>query len=278
MFGRRFSRLVLVFLLLMGVVSAAACQSGAGGTDPRASIKAIQARKKIIIGTSSGYVPFEMLDKQGKLIGFDIELGEKIGRELGVAVEWRDIADFVTLIPALAGGQMDIAIAGMSIMASRALLVDYTVPYFRTGQAVAINRTVKGITHWQSLDQAGLVIAVVAGTTSELTANRLFKQATVKPVSGSALAGLEVLAGNAQAVVYDLDWVSIFAADNADKVYAILEPFTVESLGIAVRPGQPDLLYWLNTLLTEFVGGEEYETLYDYYFRDLRWKDQMAPQ
>jgi polar amino acid transport system substrate-binding protein len=270
--------LLLVFALALGACALSACLPGGGATEPHASLKAIQARKRIVIGTSSGYVPFEMLNRDGELIGFDIELGERIGRELGVTVEWKDVANFRELIPSLEAGQFDIALAGLSIMASRALTVDYTLPYFRTGQAVAVNRDVRGVTSWRDLDQAGTVVAVAAGTSGEIAAHRLFQKATVRAVDGSALAGLEVLSGRAQAVVYDLDWISIFADDNSDKVYAILEPFTVESLGIAVRPGQMDLVYWLNTFLTEFVGDEEYEDLYDYYFRDMRWKAEMPPR
>lgn len=274
-------RKVLAVLLLVVIAAGAlaACktqETSTKPTDPHPSISAIQTKKKIVIGTSSGYFPFEMVDKNGKLIGFDIDLGNKIGQVLGVTVEWKDMAEFSALIPALQAGQLDLVIAGMTIKASRALSVDYTIPYFRTGQALLVNKAkAKNVTSWQDVDKPGMVIAVSNGTTGHIAAERLFKNATIRTMDGSTTAGLEVLAGNAHAMVYDLDWISIYASDNTDKVYAILEPFTVENLGIAVRPGQMDLLYWLNTFLTEFVGNEDYEAMYDYYFKDMPWKLEM---
>jgi polar amino acid transport system substrate-binding protein len=216
-----------------------------------------------------------MVDKNGKLIGFDIDIGEKIGEELGVTVEWMDMDDFSGLIPSLQAGQLDIVIAGMTIKASRALSVNYTIPYIKTGQTLLVNKNVKNITKPADLDKAGNVIAVANGTTGQIAAERIFKNATIRVMDGSTTAGLEVSSGKAQGMVYDLDWVAIYASDNKETTYAVLEPFTVESLGIAVRPSQWDLLYWLNTFLTEFVGNEDYQALYQSYFKDMPWKLDM---
>jgi polar amino acid transport system substrate-binding protein len=246
-----------------------------GVVDPFPTITAIKLKKKIIIGTSSGYFPFEMVDKQGKLIGFDIDMGKKIGEVLGVTVEWRDMAEFDALVPALEAGQLDLVIAGITITAKRALIVNYTIPYFRTGQAVLVNKNVKGVTKVQDLDKTGNVIAVARGTTGHFAAEKVFTKATLRVMDGSSTAGMEVLSGNAQAMVFDLDWVAIFQNDNATKTYALLDPITVENLGIAVRPGQWDMLFWVNAFLTEFVGNEDYQELYQYYFKDMPWKPEV---
>ncbi len=276
-------RKLLPLLLLVAVVAtvAAACAkpqetaTKPEPVDPYASITAIKKAGKIVIGTSSGYFPFEMVDKNGKLIGFDIDIGNLIGEKLGVKVEWKDIDNFSGLIPALQAGQLDLVMAGMTIRATRALSVNFTIPYFATGQAVLVNKNVKNVTKAEDLDKPGMVIAVSNGTTGHFAAERLFQKATIRVMDGSTTAGLEVLAGNAHAMVFDLDWIVIYASDNPTKTYALLEPLTVENLGIAVRPGQWDLLYWLNTFLTEFVGNEDYVKMYDYYFKDMPWKADM---
>jgi polar amino acid transport system substrate-binding protein len=274
----RFLAVLLLVTVVVGLVASCAPKQEATTkpVDPRPSISAILAKKKIVIGTSSGYFPFEMVNKDGKLIGFDIDMGNKIGEILGVTVEWKDMAEFSALIPALQAGQLDLVIAGMTIRAKRALSVDFTRPYFTTGQGVLINKQkMPNAKTIEDLDKAGVIIAVSQGTTGHNAADRVFKKATVKPMDGSTTAGLEVLAGNAHAMVFDLDWITIYHYDNLAKTNAILEPITVEYLGIAVRPGQPDLVYWLNTFLTEFVGNEEYQAMYDYYFKDMPWKLEM---
>jgi len=276
--ARLLAALVLVTVLFGLLASCTPKQeeTTAKPPDPRASINAILAKKKLVIGTSSGYFPFEMVNKEGKLIGFDVDMGNKIGEALGVAVEWKDMAEFSALIPALQAGQLDIVIAGMTIRAKRAVSVDFTIPYFTTGQGVLISKAkAPNAKTIEDLDKPGNIIAVSNGTTGHNAAERLFKKATVKPMDGSTTAGLEVLAGNATAMVFDLDWIFIYHSDNKDKTNAILEPITVEYLGIAVRPGQSDFLYWLNTFLTEFVGNEEYHAMYEYYFKDMPWKLEM---
>lgn len=274
--AKYFAGLLLLVLAAGLVASCAPRQEAAKPVDPRPSITAIQARGKLIIGTSSGYFPFQMVNKEGKLIGFDIDMGNKIGEILGVTVEWKDMAEFAGLIPALQAGQLDLAIAGITIRAKRALSVDFTIPYFRTGQGVLISKArMPNARTIEDLDKPGVIIAVSQGTTGHSAAERVFKRATIRAMDGATTAGLEVLAGNAHAMVFDLDWIAIFHHDNKAKTNAILEPFTVEYLGIAVRPGQPDLVQWLNTFLTEFVGNEDYQAMYEYYFKDMPWKLEM---
>jgi polar amino acid transport system substrate-binding protein len=272
---RRVVPLLIVAVMVAGFLAGCAQETAAPVVEPYPTIRAIQTKGKIVIGTSSGYFPFEMVDKNGNLIGFDIDIGEKIGEELGVTVEWMDMDDFTALIPSLQAGQLDLVIAGMTIKASRALSVNYTIPYMKTGQAVLVNKSVKNATSYEDLDKSGTIIAVANGTTGHIAAERVFKKATIRVMDGSTTAGLEVLSGKAHAMVYDLDWIAIYQSDNADTTYALLEPFTVENMGIAVRPSQWDLLYWLNTFLTEFVGNEDYQALYQYYFKDMPWKLEM---
>src|SRR5690554_2243965 len=68
---------------------------------------------KLVVLTSSGYHPYEMVDEQGNLIGFDIEFGEALAAEMGVEIEWQDM-DFDGIIASLNSGRGDLAIAAIS--------------------------------------------------------------------------------------------------------------------------------------------------------------------
>ena len=116
------------------------------------------------------------------------------------------------------------------------------------------------------------------GTTADQTASRIFKNATVKKFEGSALAGLELLNGKAQAVVHEPPWVAIYQRMNPDKTYAILEPFTTEDLGIAVPKGNPELVTWLNAFLKKYKESGEYKKAYAYWFVDMPWWDNVPPK
>lgn len=70
------------------------------------------------IGTNANFPPYETIDKNGKLVGFDIDVGNAIGEVLNRKVVWKEF-DFDALILALNKGQIDIILSGLSITESR---------------------------------------------------------------------------------------------------------------------------------------------------------------
>lgn len=94
----------------------------------------VKATGKIIVGTAADYPPFEYYtgvhqDGPPKLVGFDIELMDEIGRKLGLDVEYRDFA-FDGLGAAVMLGQINAAIAAVSITPEREDFVDFTNVYY----------------------------------------------------------------------------------------------------------------------------------------------------
>jgi polar amino acid transport system substrate-binding protein len=92
----------------------------------------IKKAGKIVIATQPNYPPIAFKDPAtNKLMGFDIDLGEAIGKELGVAVEWQEIV-FAQMLPSLATGRVDMVMAGMSDLPARRETVDF-VDYMKSG-------------------------------------------------------------------------------------------------------------------------------------------------
>jgi polar amino acid transport system substrate-binding protein len=92
----------------------------------------IQKAGKIIIATMPNYAPITYKDPaSNKLMGVDIEIGEAIGKELGIKVEWQEIA-FAQMLSSLATGRVDTVMAGMSDTPARRETVDF-VDYMKTG-------------------------------------------------------------------------------------------------------------------------------------------------
>jgi polar amino acid transport system substrate-binding protein len=107
--------------------------------DPFANIKRIQTAKVLKVGTGAGYYPFEMLDKSGKIVGFDMDIAQAMADSLGVELEVVDFKDFDAILPALGAGQIDMILAGMTITPQRAQAVNFSQPYFQSGQSVLVN-------------------------------------------------------------------------------------------------------------------------------------------
>ena len=268
----------IAVLTVIGILVAAI--AGCGGAPEKkeaakeSAADAIKKKGKLVVGTATGYYPFEMADKSGKLVGFDIDVANALGKELGVEIEFQNYA-FSGLIPALQAKKVDLVIAGMTITDKRKEVVDFSETYFKSGQAMLVSKKYPNVKKWEDLDKKGNVIAVSMGTTADQTASKMFKNAEVKKFEGSALAGLEVLNGKAVAVIHEVPWVAIYNKMNSDATYAVLEPFTTEELGIAVPKGNEALLGEINKFVKKYKAGEDYKKAYAYWFVDMKWWDSV---
>jgi polar amino acid transport system substrate-binding protein len=98
---------------------------------------------KIVIATMPNYPPITYKDPAtNELQGFDIELGEAIGKELGVKVEWQEIA-FAQMLPSLQTGRVDLAMAGMSDKKARQETADF-VDYLTSGAQFYTSKALAG--------------------------------------------------------------------------------------------------------------------------------------
>jgi polar amino acid transport system substrate-binding protein len=116
----------IVLLTTMAVsLSAAACDRV--GSDP--VWDRIESSGRIVIGTSADYAPFEYYDEAFEITGFDAAIARELGVRLGLEVELVDIA-FEGLFSALEIGQIDAAIAAITVTPERDAFVDFTDVYF----------------------------------------------------------------------------------------------------------------------------------------------------
>lgn len=92
----------------------------------------IASTRVIKIAVNAIYPPMEFKDPEsGKLIGFDVDLGEALARELGVTLEWQESA-FEQLIPSLATGRADMILSGLNDRPARRETMDF-VDYLNSG-------------------------------------------------------------------------------------------------------------------------------------------------
>lgn len=83
--------------------------------------------KKLYVGTNAEFMPYEYLEN-GKMVGFDTELMDAIGKELGYEIVWSNMG-FDGLLPALQMKKIDAVIAGMSQTPERQKSVTFSMPY-----------------------------------------------------------------------------------------------------------------------------------------------------
>lgn len=123
---------------------------------------AVQQRGRLIVGTSADYPPFAFYTDKFELDGFDVALARLLGERLGVEVEFSDMA-FDGLGGALAVGQIDVAIAAISVTEGRRAVVDFSSVY-HVSEDAALARVDTGIALRSPADLAPYRVGVQEGS------------------------------------------------------------------------------------------------------------------
>jgi len=269
---------VLMVVLLM--FSLIACSSNATATTSssektQSAIEKVQQKKKLVIGTAPGYLPFEMKDVNGNFVGYDIDIGKAIAEALGVEVEFKQY-EFSGLIPALQTGDIDMVIAAMTIRGDRALAVSFSNPYYATGQVLMVSGNDTTTKSWKDLDVAGKTIAVSQGTTGALLAKQLFKNAQVVDYSDFPTASLAIVQGKADGIIYDEPGIRMYEIMNPGKVRGIYDLISAENLGIVVRHNDVETVLWLNAFLEGYRNSPRDLESIEKWFKSTDWMDTIV--
>ena len=229
----------------------------------KSKVEAIKEKGKIVIATGN-YYPFEYHDQeQNKLVGYDIDLGEKIGEKLGVEVEWTGM-QFQTLIPSLQNNQSDLVIAAMYITDERKEVVDFADSYLSTGQVLVKQKGDSSINSMDDLN--GKTIGVKSGATSEKIAKDLVAKGVdieIKSYKETVDYLMDLELGRVDVVFNDyLNQLGYFQSNKDSKLEIVGEPIDHAELGIAANKSNQDLLDVVNEVLKEMEENGEKEALF----------------
>ena len=241
------------------------------GTTFASTLDDILERGTLRVGFDAGYQPFEMVNKKGEYIGFDVDFAKQMAKAMGVKVEFVNTA-WDGIIPALLTEKFDIIMGGMTVTAQRNLRVNFADPYIVIGQSVVMRKELANeVKKPRDLNNSKYKLAVKLGTTGHEAAKRFFPKAEIFEFETQDDAKLEVLNGKLDAFIYDLPYNSIFASQNEGKVASIKEPFTYEPLAWAIRKDDADFINWLNNYLRQTKGDGTYDRIYTKWFESDRW-------
>jgi polar amino acid transport system substrate-binding protein len=211
---------------------------------------------KVRVATDATWPPFESVNDQKQIEGFDIDLFKAIAEKEGLELEFINVG-FDPLLAGMAQGTYDAAISSITITDERKKDMLFSDPYYAAGQMVAVrkdNTTITGISNL-----AGNVGAQI-GTTGAMEVEKV-AAAKLKTYDDIGLAFQDLINGQIDAVVVD-NWLALgYVARNADKLKTVGERFTSENYGIAVAKGKTDLLAKINSGLAKVKSEGLIETL-----------------
>jgi len=238
----------------------------------KSTVEQILRSGELRVGFEAGYMPFEMTDKRGNFVGFDIDVAKEMAKAMKVKFTPVNTA-WDGIIPALMTDKFDIIMSGMTITQERNLKVNFADPYIIVGQTILIDKKYGGtVKSYKDLNDPQYIVTSKLGTTGEQAVKRMMPKATYKSFETETEAALEVVNGKAAAFVYDLPYNVVFMAQQGkDKLIFLDEPFTFEPLAWAVNRGDPDFLNWLNNFLRQIKNDGRYEQIYNKWIKSTDW-------
>ena len=229
----------------------------------------------IKIGMST-FVPWAMKDKNGELIGFEIDVAKRLAEDMGVKAEFVP-TQWSGIIPALITGKFDIIVGGMGITPKRNLKVNFSIPYDHTGMSLVAHREIA--TGFESLDDFNSPdVTVVArmGSTSAAAVKKYIPKAKLLQFDDESQAVQELLNGNAHAFVSSAPLPAFQALKYPEKLFLPLtENFTKEPIAFAVRKGDFDSCNYLNNWITVMTAEGWIQERKHYWFETDEWRDRI---
>ena len=238
----------------------------------KSTLESILKKGQLRVGFEAGYMPFEMTDKKGKFVGFDIDMAKEMAKAMGVKFVPVNTA-WDGIIPSLITNKFDIIMSGMTVTQERNLKINFVDPYIVIGQTILLNKKHKGkIKSYKDLNNSKYIVTSKLGTTGEQAVKRMIPKCTYKSFETEPEAALEVVNGKADAFVYDLPYCVVFMGQQgAGKLAFIDKPFTFEPLAWAIRKGDPDFLNFLNNFLNQVKNDGRYDRIYNKWIKSTNW-------
>ena len=257
------------------------------------AVKAAE-QQTIIIGTNAEYSPFEYLDDDGNITGFDYDLLEAIAKEENVKLVWKDMP-FDSLMGSMEAGDVQVIAAGIGPTEDRKKSVDFSDVYYTGTQCIILDRIILTAddalcsdvyyTGTQCIisrkdnpikdfeEMSGKTVAVLEGAQSDMIASGEttdygeVKDAKVKRFKNASSAVMELKNGGADAVLIDNIMAEIYCKQNSDLQYESV-PSTAEDTVFCIEKGNTELVQIINDGLAKVKKSGEYDDLYQKYFVD----------
>lgn len=183
------------------------------------------------MGTEGAYPPYNYIDDNGEVAGFERDLGDELCARAGLTCEWVT-NDWDSIIPNLVSGNYDTIIAGMSITAERDEVIDFTQNYTQPDPSAYVALSA-------DVDLSSAVIAAQANTI----------QASFVAASGATLVEFatpeETVAavknGEADAVLADKAYLTPVVEGDADLVLLAQQELIGGGVGMGLRESDAEL-------------------------------------
>ena len=210
---------------------------------------AFASAETLLYATNPEYPPFESMDDNNQVIGYDVDLINAIGEKIGIEFQAEPMA-FDAVVSSVQTNPNMIGLSGISITDERKLSVNFSDGYIDAGLVVVM----KADAGFKTMDDLkGKLIGVQQGTTSDFKAEEITGQENVMRYATFIDAMLSLQGNKVDAVIVDAPVGQAILASLSDASLAItdIDLGTADWYGIAVNKSNTELLEKINQALKE---------------------------
>lgn len=256
----------IMAVVMMGLLALTGC-GGQSQTPPANTGSNAGAEKILKIGSAIEYAPFEFMDEKQNPTGFDVDLMNEIGKDMGYKVEFES-SSFDGLVAAIGQGKYDAVISAMTITDERAKSVLFSEPYFESAQVIAVK---KGSDIKSEQDLKGKKVGVQQATTGQDAVESLGVDPKKFETIGDAIN--DMMIGGSDAVVADTPTLYYFIKQNPNMdIEVVSSAFPKEYFGIAFKLDNKELADQVNASLKKLMDNGTYNDVYK------KWFNEDAPK
>lgn len=274
---RRFLGTALTACLAVAIALPAFAQQTAQSLSSESVIEQIKKNGVIKIGLSL-FKPWSMRDKKGELIGFELDVGRKLAKDMGVDVEFVPTA-WDGILPALLSRNFDVIISGMSVTPERNLTVNFSEPYAYSGLTILANTAMIKDFKLSDYNRPDVTFTARRGATSATTVTQLFPEAKLLLFDDDGAANQEVLNGNAHATMASVPDASAEIRKYGDVLsIPFNEQFLATGEAFAYRKGDPDATNFFNNWIGANWKNGWLQERNDFWFKGITWESEVVSE
>ena len=247
----KYSRKLAVIVLTLTLTALLA--ASAWGANFR-TLDEIRNSGTINIGVFSDKNPFGYVDENGDYKGYDVYFAERIGKDLGLKINYVS-TEAANRIEYLQTGKVDIILANFTVTPERAEVVDFALPYMNVALGVVSHsdNVISSLENWNPDNR----IIVISGTTAEDYLIKNYPDIPLQKYDSYATAKNALENRNAPAWANDNTEVIAFALQNKGYTVGIPSLGSRDTIAPAVSKGNASLLEWLNNEI-KALGSERF--------------------
>jgi L-cystine transport system substrate-binding protein len=219
------------------------------------------------VGLMGTYAPYNFLNENKEIDGFDADIAKEIAKRLGVKVEFAP-QEFSGLIPSLQAGKIDAIISQVTITDERKQQIDFTQPYITNSVKIIVRGDNNSIAKLE--DFKGQNIGVGLGTNDEtyLRKEVLPKvgKFEIKTYDDVITSLQDLISGRIDATINNLYALKPIVEKNGFKIKAVGEAIKSDKAGVAVRKDNPEFRDAIDKALTDLKADGTYNTIFKKWF------------